>query len=371
MSTPILVVAQSARMIVKLIVDGRLSAVAIDCFADEDTEALNLYQVASLRLSDLKPAVDHIIKHFGVTHVVYGSGFETQVDSLAYLQSRFVIMGNAVDLFRRFQDKPDFFQTLHQLSIPYPETVFSSPSSHEDWLIKPMQGEGGLSISYYQPTSHVDSKRFYWQRYLAGEVFSALFVADAEHVKVLGFNQQWIDQNHEHAFAFAGICNQATISDENQRLIIEWLTALIRVYPLHGLGSLDFIFHQGKFYVLEINARIPASAQLYGKNVFDLHLQACNGVRLTVDDKPYPCPIPMGLQIIYAKHSFKIPMGMIWPNWVVDRPAGGVFIGKGQPVCSIIAQGNNTDKVQNRLQRWQKIIENLLQTGLYHHAISD
>jgi methenyltetrahydromethanopterin cyclohydrolase len=105
--------------------------------------------------------------------------------------------------------------------------------------------------------------------------------------------------------------------------------------------------------------------------VFDLHLQACNGVRLTVDDKPYPCPIPMGLQIIYAKHSFKIPMGMIWPNWVVDRPAGGVFIGKGQPVCSIIAQGNNTDKVQNRLQRWQKIIENLLQTGLYHHAISD
>ncbi len=357
-------------MIVKLVVDSGFSAVAIDCFADEDTEALHLSQVASLELTDLEPAVDDIIKNFGVTHVLYGSGFETKIDSLAYLQSRFVIMGNSVDLFRRFQDKPDFFQTLHQLSISYPETVFSSPSSYEDWLIKPMQGEGGLSITYYQPRSLVNSKRFYWQRYLAGEVFSALFIADTEQVKVLGFNRQWIDQSHEHEFAFVGICNQATISDEHRRLIIEWLTALIRVYPLRGLASLDFIVHQDTCYVLEINARIPASAQLYGKNLFALHLQACSDMRIEVDDGLYPSPMPMGFQIIYAKRSLKIPMGMIWPNWVVDRPAGGVFIGKGQPVCSIIAQANNTVEVQNRLQRWQKIIENLLQTGLYHHAIS-
>lgn len=345
--------------------DAGFSVLAIDCYADEDLQALEIIKVASLAVADLQPVVDSMIKTHGVEHVIYGSGFEIEVESLDYLQSRFVVLGNSASLFRRFQDKADFFKTLDQLCILHPETVFSAPALGLNWLVKPMQGEGGYAIERFSSFRDFEANRYYWQRYLEGEVFSVLFAAGQGRIKILGFNQQWACDEHEQAFLFAGVSNMASISSANKVLLLEWLSRLIRVYPLQGLGSLDFIVHKGQCYVLEINARIPASAQLYGLSVFDLHLQACLGEEIDFDIQ---CQ-PMGFQVIYARQAFKIPHDLIWPDEVVDRPAGGVFVGKGQPVCSIIVQGNDAVAVKLRLQRLQNIVENLLQTGSYHHAI--
>lgn len=352
-------------MIAKMAGDAGFPVLAIDCYADEDVQVIEVIRVASLAVEELQPAVDSMIKTHGVTHVIYGSGFETEVASLEYLQSRFVVLGNSVSLFKRFQDKVDFFKILDQLFIPHPETVFSAPATGLDWLIKPMRGEGGYAIKRFTSLMDFEVNRYYWQRYLEGGAFSVLFVAGQGLVKILGFNQQWVCDEHGQAFLFAGVSNMASVSSQNQTLLLEWLSRLIRVYPLQGLGSLDFIVHKGECYMLEINARIPASAQLYGLSVFDLHVKACLGEEIDFDIQCHP----MGYQIIYARQALKIPYDLIWPDEVVDRPAGGVFIGKGQPVCSIIMQGHGAVEVKLRLQRLQNIVENLLQTGSYHHAI--
>jgi predicted ATP-grasp superfamily ATP-dependent carboligase len=361
-STQLLVIANSARMLTQMAVNAGFLPIAVDCYADEDTRFLSLdvVKVASLAVADIHAAIDGVIKKYAVKYLLYGSGFETQLSSLDFLESRFIVLGNSLKLFRQFQDKADFFRNLKLLSINYPESVFSPPVAGGNWLIKPMQGHGGQDVAWFDGSQALICGDFYWQRYQAGEAFSVLFVACNDQVSVLGFNRQWGCSNHVQEFLFAGIKNHAAVSEKNQALLGNWLQALVEIYPMQGLGSLDFIVYHETCYLLEINARIPASAQLYGKSVLNLHLQACMG---RLPDWGFS-QVPAGYQIIYADRSVRIPAGLRWPHWVVDRPKAGVFIGKGQPICSIIASVNDADEVENQLQRQQKIIASLLNMGL-------
>ncbi|QPK64129.1 ATP-grasp domain-containing protein [Methylomonas sp. LL1] len=357
----LLVIAQSARMLAQLAANAGFMPFVIDCFGDEDTRSLAMdsVKVNSLALTDLRPAVESMAKRCELTHLVYGSGFENHVDSLDFLESQWVVLGNPAALFRCFQDKPAFFYHLAALSITHPQTVFSPPNDGDEWLVKPMRGEGGLAIARYDGARSVYDADFYWQRYLAGDVFSVLFAAATGQVKLLGFNRQWAASIDDQEFAFAGIRNHAELSPLHRELLSEWLEKLVNIYPLRGLGSLDFIVHDQECYALEINARIPSGAQLYGQSVFRLHLLACLGVLAEVEQAA-----PAGYQVILAEKDIVIPVGLAWPKWVVDRPESGVFIGKGRPVCSIIAGGNDAGRVEAQLRRQQIIIENFLKSGL-------
>ena len=354
-------------MITQLVVDAGLVPVAVDCYGDDDTRilALDMVQVASLAVADIHAVIVDLIEKHDLKYLIYGSGFENQPDSLEYLENRFIVLGNPSQLFRRFQDKANFFRVLKLLNINHPETVFFPPCDDGAWLVKPMQGQGGYGISWFESSQSFAAENSYWQRYQAGGSYSVLFVACHHQIRILGFNRQWGCKNKAQAFVFAGIRNHAVISEQNQVLLRCWLQDLLLIYPLQGLASLDFIVNNGICYLLEINARIPASSQLYGKSVLNLHLQACLGWMLDCDLSH----VPAGYQIIYAKQTVQILSGLIWPRWMVDRPKAGAVIGKGQPVCSIITCGNDADEVEDQLQRQEIIIENLLNTGLYHHAI--
>jgi methenyltetrahydromethanopterin cyclohydrolase len=359
----LLVIAQSARMLAQIAVDAGFMPVVIDCFADSDTRQLALHtlKVSSLKLADVQPALEAVRKAYGLTHLVYGSGFEQCGETLAFLEEDWIVLGNSAEIFRRFQDKPAFFGRLADLSIPFPETVFAPPTDGGNWLVKPMRGEGGCGISRYNPDAGSTLGECYWQRVLEGKAFSISFVAGCSQAKVLGYNRQWsaaIDD--EHPFMFAGVCSHAEVSLVHQSQLSEWLTKLVEDFSLSGLGSLDFIVENDRCYVLEINARIPASAQLYGKSVFTLHLQACLE---SLEGTSVEQVLPAAYRIIYAKSPIKIPEDVDWPKWAADRPDGGAFIGKGQPICSIIAAGKSPRQLSKRLRRRQLIIENILNTG--------
>lgn len=359
----LLVIAQSARMLTQMAINAGFVPVAIDCFGDSDTRqlALDTLKVASLALADVLPAVEAMRKTHGLTHLVYGSGFEHCSETLDFLEKDWIVLGNSVEVFRCFQDKPAFFARLAALSIPHPETSFSSPEGGGNWLIKPMRGEGGTDITRYDPDASIKPGEWYWQRNLEGEAFSVLFLACRGQTKVLGFNRQWMmGIDDDHPFVFAGVASQTEVSLANQKLLSDWLAKLVGVYPLRGLGSLDFIVAEGRCHVLEINARIPASAQLYGESIFALHLRACLGIW---DDTLVEQALPSAYRIIYAENTIRIPEDIVWPTWAADRPNGGAIIGKGQPICSIIAAEKSPRQVSEHLRRRQQIIENILNTG--------
>ncbi len=359
----ILVVASSGRMLAQAAKNAGLKPLVIDLFADLDTQgcAVDFKQIPSLAKKHLIPAVGYFIERYAVAQVIYGSGLEYYPESLRYLTSRLLVLGNPPDTFEKLHDKPAFFSSLDKLNIPYPEVCFDAPNSAGVWLVKPLQGQGGLGIKRYYPKDRTESA-VYWQKYQAGTQHSVLFLADGQNVQLIGFNTQWVvplSENQE--FVFSGIINSCALLNEQKELITAWLKKLVPVFALKGLNSLDFIQADDKSLVLEINPRPSASMQLYDADLLSRHIKACQG-ELT-DYRSHAGY--KGYQIIYAERDVIIPNGFEWPDGCMDLPESGSMCLAGQPICSIIAHQKQAQSVMNDL-----LIKQLnLIKGLYPYGI--
>lgn len=362
----LLIVANSARMLAQAANKAGLKPLVIDLFADLDTQsyAKAFRKIPSLAEEHLAPALDDLVDHYGVSHVIYGSGFENNPDSLRYLGSRVLILGNDPGTFIRLQDKPAFFSALDKLNIPYPAVCFNAPEDCDGyWLIKPMQGQGGVGIQRYHE-NHTALTSVYWQQYQAGTQHSVLFLADGQTAQVIGFNTQWsVNLNSDQEFVFSGIINSSNLRDEHKQRIVVWLGKMVPVFGLKGLNSLDFIQGGDCTYILEINPRPSASMQLYDEDLLVRHIQASRGGTLGTGRLPSQAQIRSpqqadysGYQIVYAEQDCIIPDFFSWPDGCMDLPESGNMCRAGQPICSIIAHAKKPQHVLDQLLIKQQII---------------
>ena len=358
----LLAIGQSARMLVKMAKDSGLRVIAVDQFADFDTckMADAYFQIKSLTKADLISTIEHIKSHYAIDLVIYGSGFETCPDSLTYLNEHWPIAGNPASCFDLIENKVWLFSKLALLNIRFPIVSFTQPNQTDQWLQKPYTSLGGQHVIYFQPDLKQPKLKSYWQRYCPGKNFSALFISDGQKIQIIGFNQQFSVKTCHSDFAFSAIRNQATLPLSQQQQISDWLYKLINLLPLRGLGSLDFIFDGDQCWFLEINPRIPASAQLYGPSILEQHLSATNG---QLDQIAMVSQLHKVYKVFYAPKNLRISKHIIWPNWISDRPAAGAFIGKGEPICSMIVSGKTSRQVSLEVFRRQRFMEKLLKTG--------
>jgi predicted ATP-grasp superfamily ATP-dependent carboligase len=355
----ILIVANSARMLAQAAQKVGFKALVIDCYGDLDTQsyAEEIQQIPSLAKQYLLPAIDYFIAQYAVTYMVYGSGFETYLDSLACIGERLLVLGNPAEIFSQFQDKPKFFSLLKTLQVPYPEVSFQLPEQDMGWLVKPVQGQGGVGIRRYTSGEATESSA-YWQKYQLGMPHSVLFLADGKRNQIVGFNRQWtVFLNNRYEFIFSGIVNSTELSDKQKNQISGWLDKLVPALSLKGLNSLDFIQSGETNYALEINPRPPASMHLYDADLLVRHIKACQGELL---DYAYVQQGYSGYQTVYAQQNVKIPDGFAWPEGTVDLPTGGSLISMAEPICSIIKHGKEPHAVLEQLQAKQAFIINQL-----------
>jgi methenyltetrahydromethanopterin cyclohydrolase len=369
----LLIVASSGRMLAQAAFAIGLRPLVLDCFADRDTQryAEKVYQIPSLAKEHVMPVVEALINRYAVEVVIYGSGFEYYPKSLGYLAERFVVLGNTPSTFERILNKAHFFSVLDSLSILYPEVMFSPPVHKTDpWLIKPMQGQGGVGIKYYQAhdAEALSVAAIYWQKYQAGTQHSVLFLADRERAHVIGFNRQWsISLGENQAFMFSGIMHDTLVPYAQKALIRAWLDQLVAAFGLIGLNSLDFILSDGRCYVLEINSRPSASMQLYAPAWFDRHIQVCAGETLAEQQLRRHSDKDSGqhytaYQIVYAAQAVAIPEGLVWPDGCMDLPPAGAIIGTMQPICSMIAYHHCAEQAVAMLHaRQQRLLHKLTQ----------
>lgn len=359
----ILIIAGSGRMLAQAAKNAGLKPLVIDLFADLDTQgyAIAFRQIPSLTEQHLAPAVDYFIDHYAVSYVIYGSGFENYPESLYYLSSRLIMLGNSPDTFVKLHNKPEFFSVLDALNITYPDVAFKAPNDSDNWLVKPMQGQGGAGIKRYHNNPEPSA---YWQKYQTGTQHSVLFLADGQLMQVLGFNTQWTASFGEtEEFIFSGVANSSELLNEHKALVTDWLNKIVPVFALKGLNSLDFIHAGDRSYLLEINPRPSASMQLY--NDADLlvrHIKASQG---ELSDYKFVQDGHSAYQIVYVDQDVLIPEAFAWPDFCMDLPKPGSLIHTGQPVCSIIIHQNEPKPV-SYIQHLaatlsQSLVENQLQ----------
>lgn len=376
LSAIVLVLAKSGRMLAQLLRDAGYRPVVVDCYADADLRglAVETLQVADLGPDSLRPVLADVQRRYGVLNVVYGSGLEAHTASLAALHSQgWRLLGNSPAVFAAIQDKRDFFRVLADLQIPFPATVFTRPHNG-DWLQKPLAGQGGRGIVAF--AADAGHGGCYWQQRLQGVPMSLTFIAGGERVDILGCNRQWSLGSGPQPYLFAGIASGTALPKARLDQLGDWLGRLVAAYRLRGLCSLDFLYTAHGCQVLEINARIPASAQLYEpwqlpvghrRRLFARHLQALAGPE-PVSGRPVVRADPAAgfagaYQVVYADRDWRIGAGVAWPSWVVDRPAAGAIIGREQPICSIIARCQGQAQVWPVLHQRRSALETLLNTG--------
>ncbi len=268
--------------------------------------------------------------------LVYGSGLEAHPELLDALPAGVALRGNAAAALRRCADPLEFAALLDALGAPHPEVRDAPPADPAGWLVKRAGRSGGAHVRPARAADAAEPGRR-WQRRAAGAPWSALFLAAAGEVRVLGCCRLLPAAAGAPPYAWSGAVGPlpppAGVAEQ-----VQWLArALARALDLTGVNGMDFLIDPARRLLpLDLNPRLTATCELYAPRLpggyARAHLDACGG-RL-------PAAAPAadgvgGLQVVYAPRPLAAGRAGDWPPEAADRPRPGTRLAAGEPLCTV------------------------------------
>jgi predicted ATP-grasp superfamily ATP-dependent carboligase len=344
--------------------------VALDLFGDRDTRRASLHwqrigDPARLRIDGeaLRRALHEAAALPGVAGWVPGGGFEQAPELLDAGGVELACLGLDSGTVRRVRDAATFFDTLDRLALPHPRVTFLPPSPPEGWLAKQARGSGGTHV---RPAAVVMDRLacgagaldddLYFQREQGGRPMSALFVADGLRAVIVALNRLCVHAHGPHRYVYAGAAGPQRDVAIEARLAAA-LALLVPEFGLRGLGSLDFIVDDaGEPWLLEINPRPSSSMALHGEawpgGLLRVHLEAIKG-RLPAAP-PRRRPGVRASRIVFAPQACEVDAALSDALAASPRchdvPPPGTLLARGEPVCTVSAEGASDEDAQRVLQ---------------------
>jgi len=66
------------------------------------------------------------------------------------------------------------------------------------------------------------------------------------------------------------------------------------------------------------------------------------------------------MSVVYADRPLDVPVDMPWPDWLADRPAPGAHIVPGAPVCTVMAEAEDSAEARRLvLARNRRVLDSL------------
>ena len=167
----IVIVSSSARSHAQSAQSSGASIYTIDQFSDQDLskekhKKLNLESpeffnelLEYFKFLDLPPTN---------TKIILGSGMEKWASNFSLLSEYGEVLGNTADNYEICNNHKVFFNLLDKLNIKHPKTLFSKPSTHEDWLQKFDYSNGGTHIQWLHKIKPQHQSGAYYQKYIDG-----------------------------------------------------------------------------------------------------------------------------------------------------------------------------------------------------------
>lgn len=356
------VAALSARSGVELAAADGLRAVALDLFGDADTQRaaeqwLPIGNAAGMRIDGrrLLAALQSLAQRADVDGWIAGSGFEEQPELFERSAQALPLLGTQPADMRRLRDAREFFARLRELGIAHPPVRFELPHSPQGWLVKDFASSGGWGVRRADgvPPS---SATAYWQRERDGRAMSATFVANGSDAALLGFNELLTQPIGARPFVFAGVLGPVAVSAALQREIASAVSEMTRTWSVRGLASIDFMLgDDGRSEVLELNARLPASASLYAqRQPLRLHWQACLHDELPPSDLRPPNDEVRGVRTVFTPRALHLDARaaaiLAARPRTHDLPKPGARVAGHGPLCSLSAAGADARAVRAELE---------------------
>jgi len=298
--------------------------------------------------------------------ILLSSGLDDSFEVLSELSRIAPIIGNSPKSIQKVRDKEKFIYDLKRLGVPIPETIVAddfleaSRASKDigyPLVVKPIKGFGGVGIRKVKSPEELEKnfkslsrpcERILIQEYILGKAASASVVSSRNKSVALTVNEQIIGLSslgQMEPFGYCGNIVPLFMPDNILSTCRELAEKIITHFELVGSNGVDFVISRdGVPYVVEVNPRFQSTLEctenILGINIVEAHVNACtNGSLLKI---PKVIPKFCTRLILFALYRSVVP-DLSRYSEVRDVPLPGVIIEKGEPVCSIIAEGKDRD----------------------------
>ena len=243
------------------------------------------------------------------------------------------------------------------------------------WLAKPLASGGGRSIGRLEPETALIAEPCYFQRWIAGLSYSAIFLASSGRAELMGVSRQLIGAPGS-PFAYRGSIGPCDLSGQSWSRLSLLGQVLASTFCLVGLFGVDFVLPDDEPWIVEINPRYTASVEVLelalGCSLFAEHVGACLG-RAVSSSGPTELanrrrlPLVVGKAILYAVRSLAAPEIEVHefqdrdpfaiPSHA-DIPCPGTPIAEGEPVMTVFATAEDVvsceEKLKERTAFWER-----------------
>ena len=309
-----------------------------------------------------------------IDKIVLTTGINTKNFSGEFKKFRKIVRGN-----KNIESVENKFKFYNKLKNKFNVPLTFQPSdvgelneilqqySDNQFILKPLQGSGGLGIFLLNNESshelkqlneicqNISLENYILQEYIEGTNVSSSVLSSHDDIKNL-INSRLITEHDlgndsyeysgnilpldENSFKMFNGYRTEIDADELNDEMRNTSEDLIKEFDLIGSNGVDYILDKnGELKVIEINPRFQGTYELVenslGINLLDAHIKACEG---EIIDIPNPKQYSIK-KIIYARKQVNIGNLNI-PN-VYDIPYERVKIEKDQPLVTIISSNED------------------------------
>ncbi len=433
----LLLVSASSRFLAESCVRAGWSFTAIDFFADWDLQQLcgaNTGEPGIFPQNDFH-AIEKFQEILGIVSdqtfdgLIVGGGFENRSDLMESICQTINLMGTQPDQLSRLNEPGNFgliAEIVEHVGGRFPETKTRMSRSDQgaDWLSKMIRGAGGHHVARVTDANRRPKPGIIYQRKIAGTNISCLFLGirasnniegndlgnqkfspdsvsdflegeslpdgssgwEVGDCRLIGATQQLVGEAGLFAapFAYCGSIGPINLEPTVCGKVEEIGKAICGEFGIRGIFGIDFIVSGQSVWLIDINPRITASAEIFenlnqisvqetapGKtrSIVDLHFRACSGQTTTcshaIEDRQFGkailfCENDRGLVV---SNAFFERLKSYYPSsrdcWVRDIPVSGTVIEPGGPILTLLTQGDSQSDVYFRLMSFAKQLNSL------------
>jgi len=303
---------------------------------------------------------------YAIDASLLASGLDDFPEVLSELNHSIPILGNSPDLFLKVRDKPKFYAGVERLGVPCPETVLAHNSEEAKrasrdigfpLLLKPGKGFGGLEIRKVSNAEELDHalrtvRRMKTcvqvQEYVSGTHASASVISVPGKALTLVVSEQLLGVSkvgQKEPFGYCGNIVPLSAPPDIIDKCRDVAERTVSYFGLIGSNGVDIVIsEQGTPHVIEVNPRFQGTIEcverVLGLNVVEAHVRACvDGSLPAVPKEPTKSCIRL---ILFAKQRSAAP-DLSALNECRDVPSPETVVEEGEPLCSILLEGQGRD----------------------------
>jgi uncharacterized protein len=344
----VLVAGFSTRHVARSAAGAGYEVCAVDHFCDQDLSWYTSDREKFEELSDIPDAIERLCRRHRFDLFIPTSGAED-------LPVPLPLCGTPRDTVRRFLDKLDTQHFFEETDVPVPRLM---SLGKYPVMIKPRRGAGGWRNTIVGDSAGIAA----WENeypgipYISQEIVegipaSVCCVTDGIQAKGIAANEQLLHGKGESHFGFTG-----SVTPLDHPLCESMITLAEKIAAASGcIGTIgiDFVLGHDTAYAIEVNPRfqgtIDTVEMAYGCNLFQYHLDACNGKIPRRRQSPRQVAVR---RILFADRDLTITSNLkrLAP-YVADIPWPGTFFEADQAVISVFGWGETREAAVSLLDK--------------------